>query len=81
MSDDTEGPAALLFPKNPVKLVPPEVPPQFAADFREAHDTLSVSPKASAALSRRCLQMLIRDHEKITEKTLFAEVGKLIKLN
>jgi hypothetical protein len=71
----------LLFPKHPVKQVPAGVDGKFAADFREAHDTLPVSPKASAALSRRCLQNLIREQEGIVEKTLFAEVDKLKKLN
>lgn len=71
----------LLFPKYPLKRLPPEVPEIFATDFREAHDTLSISPKASAALSRRCLQNLIREKEGISGKTLFAEVDKLLKLN
>lgn len=71
----------LLFPKYPIKHVPEEVPEKFAADFREAHDTLPISPKASAALSRRCLQNLIREQEGIIEKSLFAEVDKLLKSN
>ena len=71
----------LLFPKHPITQLPEEVPEKFAADFREAHDTLPISPKASAALSRRCLQTLIREKEDILEKTLFAEVKKLLKTN
>ena len=69
----------LLFPKHPLKQLPVEVPEKFATDFREANDTLPLSPKASAALSRRCLQNLIREKEGIVEKTLFAEVEKLLK--
>lgn len=71
----------LLFPKYPIKQIPEEIPEKFAIDFREAHDTLPISPKASAALSRRCLQTIIREKEGITEKTLFAEIGKVLKLN
>jgi hypothetical protein len=71
----------LLFPKYPIKQLPNEVPDKFADDFREAFETLPISPKASAALSRRCLQSLIREKEGITEKTLFAEVDKLLKSN
>jgi len=71
----------LLFPKYPIKRLPEEVPEKFASEFREAHDTLSISPKASAALSRRCLQNLIREKEGIFEKDLFAEVGKILKTN
>ncbi len=71
----------LLFPKYPIKQVPDEVPEEFATEFREAHDTLSISPKASAALSRRCLQNLIRRQEGIVEKTLFSEIQQLLKKN
>jgi len=59
---------SLLFPKHPITQLPEEVPERFAADFREAHDTLPISPKASAALSRRCLQTLIREKEDILER-------------
>ena len=38
----------------------PEVEPQFAEDYNEACLVLPFSPKASAALSRRCLQNIIR---------------------
>lgn len=71
----------LLFPKQAVKQIPEGVPEIFASDFREAHDTLAISAKASAALSRRCLQNLIREKEGIVEKTLFGEVDKLLKAN
>lgn len=40
--------------------IPPEVPPQIASDYREACSVLPVSPKASAALARRCLQNVLR---------------------
>jgi len=40
---------------------PLEVPPSIAEDYNEACLVLSDSPKASAALSRRCLQNLLRD--------------------
>src|SRR5262245_48433609 len=36
----------LLFPKRRRKVLPKEVPDEFASDFREAHDTLGISPKA-----------------------------------
>ena len=41
--------------------VPDEVPPHIAADYKEAALVLNLSPKASAALSRRCLQALLRE--------------------
>lgn len=52
---------ALLYPRRPSRLpAPAEVPPELAEDFNEACLVLSDSPKASAALSRRCLQGVLR---------------------
>ena len=41
--------------------LPPEVPSEFTKDYQEACLVLTDSPKASAALSRRCLQNLLRE--------------------
>lgn len=41
--------------------VQPEVPANISADYTEAALVLPLSPKASAALSRRCLQSVLRD--------------------
>ena len=38
---------------------PPEVPSQIARDYSEANSVLQFSAKASAALSRRCLQAVL----------------------
>lgn len=55
-------PEILLWPRqtsrNPV---PESVPPMIASDYREAALVLDLSPKSSAALSRRCLQALLRE--------------------
>jgi hypothetical protein len=61
-----------------VKKLPCEVPENLARDFQEAFQTLEISPKASAALSRRCLQTLIRTQLDIKKRTLFAEVEALL---
>lgn len=58
--------------------VAPEVPSQFAMDYTESCLVIDDSPKASAALSRRCLQNIIRDHLKIKEKDLSQEIQKVI---
>ncbi len=71
----------LLWPKHPVCQVPKGVPEPLASDFREAHDTLPISPKASAALSRRCLQTIIQDQERFTDRNLIDLVKKLLALN
>ena len=54
----------LLWPDEGARLVPREVEdeaPELAADFREASTVFSKSKKASAALSRRCLQFVLRE--------------------
>jgi hypothetical protein len=42
--------------------VPKEVPKEIARDYVEACNVLTISAKASAALSRRCLQNILRAH-------------------
>jgi hypothetical protein len=42
--------------------VPPEVPAHIGQDYVEACRVLPSSPKASAALSRRCLQTILHEH-------------------
>ena len=42
--------------------VSPQVPAEIALDYIEACDVLPISPKASAALSRRCLQAMLHSH-------------------
>lgn len=50
----------LIFPKGYARSpLPPEVPEEFTGDYREAALVLTDSPKASAALSRRCLQHIL----------------------
>jgi len=58
--------------------LPAEVPAQYANDYKEACVTLALSPKASAALSRRCLQGILRDVEKVKPSTLSAEIQEVL---
>ncbi len=81
LTERETGETTLLFPKYPIKQIPEQIPEEFADDFREAYETLPISPKASAALSRRCLQDLIRQQEGIVERSLFAEIQQLLKRN
>jgi len=69
----------LVHPFNIVRTVPSEVPKHIADDFNEAAAVLSVSEKASAALSRRCLQNLLTDkgHK---QKDLHKQIGAAIKV-
>jgi Domain of unknown function (DUF4145) len=49
-----------IWPRGSVRPVAPEVPQGYAESFRTACELLDVSPEASAAFSRRCLQALLR---------------------
>lgn len=54
-----------LIPPSSAKPFPSYIPKPIIKDYEEACLILSDSPKASAALSRRCLQGMIRDFWKI----------------
>ena len=56
----------------------PDVPEEFAVDYREACLTLADSPKASAALSRRCLQHILREVSKVKPGNLTDEIQEVI---
>lgn len=58
--------------------LPEEVPEAYAQDYREACLTLSDSPKASAALSRRCLQHILREEAKVKHGNLANEIQEVI---
>lgn len=57
---------------------PPEVTKKFAEDYTEACLVISDSPKASAALSRRCLQSILREVAKIKHDNLYNEIQEVI---
>lgn len=55
-------PEFMAYPKNTGRSrAAPEVPAHVAEDYHEACAVLEDSPKASAALSRRCLQAVLRE--------------------
>jgi hypothetical protein len=61
---------SLVLPKGSNRpSCPVEVPPQFSVDYAEACLVLPDSAKAAAALGRRCLQNLLRDHAGIKTKS------------
>lgn len=61
--------------------VPPEVPEPYRSEFREASLVLQDSPKASAALSRRCLQLLLRNKLEVKRGKLSEEIEEALKSN
>ena len=54
--------------------VPPEVPDEFKRDYQEACLVLADSSNASAALSRRCLQFILREKLGAQGKDLYNEI-------
>jgi hypothetical protein len=69
----------LVRPKAPTRgPVSPEVPGPLATDYREACDVLADSPKASAALGRRCLQHLLREAAKTKRKDLADQIQEVL---
>lgn len=57
---------------------PPQVPAPIAEDYIEACVVLPDSPKASAALSRRCLQNLLRQAANVKHSDLANEIQQVI---
>ena len=57
----------------------PDVPENFAQDYREACLVLADSAKASAALSRRCLQTLLREKAEVSVSDLSKEIDQVLE--
>lgn len=58
--------------------LPREVTEPFATDYREACNVLADSAKASAALSRRCLQSLLRDKAGTKSRDLAPAIDEVL---
>jgi hypothetical protein len=70
----------LVYPKGISRTpISPEVPLEFAQDYKEACLVLPDSAKASAALSRRCLQHLLRAKAGVKPSNLNREIQDLIE--
>jgi hypothetical protein len=67
----------LLRPRSLSKPFPAYIPQAILDDYREACLIVSDSPKASATLSRRCLQGIIRDFWKTSKPRLIDEIKGL----
>ena len=69
----------LFRPKGALRRpAPKEVPMEFAEDYTEACLVLPDSPKASAALSRRCLQQLLREAANVKPSDLSKEIQQVL---
>ena len=58
--------------------LPPEVVEPYASDYYEACSVLADSPRASAALSRRCLQALLREKAGVGPGDLSSEIEQAL---
>lgn len=87
-STATSGPMSMMYarqasylvrPKAPSRRpMPPAVPDEYAQDYREAAAVLADSPKASAALGRRCLQLLLREQAGATQRDLHDQIQHVL---
>lgn len=66
-----------LLPDSRGKPQPEYIPSQIREDYEESCKIRDLSPKASATLSRRCLQGMIRDFCKISKGRLVDEIDEL----
>lgn len=66
-----------LYPLSTAKQFPDYIPQTIRTDYEEACVIVSLSPKASATLSRRCLQGMIRDFFQIAKNSLYEEINAI----
>jgi len=69
----------MAYPSSHSRPIPPEVVDPYRKEFSEACKVLACSPKASAALSRRCLQTILRDKAETTTMDLNDQIEAVIK--
>jgi hypothetical protein len=65
------------MPESSAKTMPSYIPSPIVTDYNEACKIKSLSPKASATLSRRCLQGMIRNFYGISKATLALEINAI----
>jgi len=69
----------LIYPRAPSRTpLSKEIPDEFAREYREACFILADSPRSSAALSRRCLQRLLREKAHVKPSNLANEIQEVI---
>jgi hypothetical protein len=73
-----EGFERMVYPPSSVRVCPADVPINLKQDFEEACTVLSFSPKASAALSRRCLQQVLVEHQGAQGRDLQKQIEDFI---
>lgn len=66
-----------MKPNSSAKPFPNYIPQPIISDYNEACLIRDLSPKASATLSRRCLQGILRDYFGVVEKRLIDEINAI----
>lgn len=66
-----------LVPAGAAKVFPEYIPKVITNDYLEACQIVDLSPKASATLSRRCLQGIIRDFWQVKPGNLVNEIDQI----
>ena len=75
----TDRQCRLIEPMTPTQEnLPIDVPQSFRKDFSEASQVLDISPKASAALSRRLLEGILVENGAPASKNLFEQIGHAV---
>lgn len=77
---NSERESLMAYPRGSARApVPAEVDDAaLAEDYREACQVLAISPKAAAALGRRCLQHILREKAKVKPNDLAKEIQEVL---
>lgn len=68
-----------IVPRSKARMGLADVPHDMAKDYEQACAVLDLSPPASAALARRCLQRVIREHFGVKKGSLHDEIDEVVK--
>ncbi|MGI0011321.1 MAG: DUF4145 domain-containing protein [Nitrosopumilaceae archaeon] len=71
----------MVQPRGASRPLPSEVPDKYSIPFHKAVEVLSISAEASAAISRKCLQNLLREEAKVKPRNLADEIQEVIDSN
>lgn len=75
--NEHDGHQVDIMPQHVFRKFPNYIPQQIRADYEEACQIISLSPKAAATLLRRSLQGMIRDFHGIKKSQLIDEISEL----
>ena len=75
--DETPEEWQIIYPRSRPPKVSSDIPEPLKADYIEAHQVLPISPKASAALSRRVLQSILYE-QGYNHRNLFDQIKEVL---